>query len=138
MTSEDSPEQRNDRNALETFGKMLAGAGIDHLFNGTFAPIFVALAGVVAAVLVLLKTGILQIANWPTSAFIVLGIVGFIVISAFVALTIVWGLIKLLRFPLWLLVGGSRYHHQNVLASSGSWTLLFLRYCYRSQRSSIG
>jgi len=93
MATEDTPEKKNKREGLKTLGNMFAGAAFDRLLDGTFNPIFGALVTVAVAALILLKTGILQIANWPSSAFIVLFIVGFLVVGAAILLTVVWVLV---------------------------------------------
>jgi hypothetical protein len=104
-TGEDAREKRNRRRGLESLGKYFAGAVMDRVLSGAFNPIIAAAVGVVVSVLVLLKTGILQIANWPSSAFVVLGIAAFILLGVAVALTLVWGLVKGARLALNLLLG---------------------------------
>lgn len=81
-SDEDAREKRNRRQGLESLGKYIGGAAIDRLLDGTFNPIIWAAVGVIVSVLVLLKTGILQIANWPTSAFIVLFVLVFLVLGS--------------------------------------------------------
>ena len=76
MATEDTPEENEKkRGALKTFAHMVAAVAIDRLFDGVFTPVFIALASVITTILILLRTGLLQLSNWPGLEWIVLIVV---------------------------------------------------------------